>query len=189
MILRGKTLIIFIFIFLFGVVMGGFICLQVAKSVYIPTNLSPNQIVPITDGNYFPNVHNLLISANLSIHMVMFDVKYYPNYPESLENTLLNDLIEKAKEGIDIRIVTDEYLTEKPVLTYLKNNGVNIKYDSKERTTHSKLIIIDGKIVIVGSTNWSYYSLERNREANVVVYSEGLAKKFETYFNQIWGET
>jgi phosphatidylserine/phosphatidylglycerophosphate/cardiolipin synthase-like enzyme len=50
---------------------------------------------------------------------------------------------------------------------------------------HCKLIIIDGKTVIVGSTNWSYYAIDKNREASVVIRDERIARIFEEYLFSI----
>jgi len=67
-----------------------------------------------------------------------------------------------------------------------KGIGIEIKHDSEEVTTHSKLVIIDGKTVILGSTNWSYYGLEKNHEANVLIRSKEIADYFEKYFDELW---
>jgi len=116
----------------------------------------------------------------------MFEIKYYPDYPESNENRILEALIEVKRRGVDVKIVTDEYLTDHETFNYLKSNGLDIKFDSPNRTTHSKIIIIDGKVVVVGSTNWSYYAIDKNREVNVIIYSEHVAQQFEKYFEEVW---
>ena len=65
----------------------------------------------------------------------------------------------------------------------------NIKLDNPNTTTHTKLIIVDGKIVLVGSTNWSHTAINKNHEANVLIYSEEVAQEFERYFSKIWSES
>lgn len=175
---------VLVLVFLSGIVLGSF--LSPAK---IPTEIGENQVVPLNDRDYFRTVSKLIDSANVSIRMVMFDVKYYPDYPDSPGNFLLSSLENASARGVDVRIITDEYLTEKPVVSILRGNGIDIKFDSKEITTHAKLIIIDSKIVIIGSTNWSYHSIDKNHEANVIINSKSLAKQFEGYFGSIWVES
>lgn len=143
----------------------------------------------LTDDNYFPYALSSLVSANKSIHMVMYSLNYYPDHPDSKVNMLIDQLALAVERGVDVRIVVDEYATEKPVLTMLKNKGINIKYDSKNKTTHAKLIIIDENIIIIGSTNWSYYALEKNHETSLLIKSQNLAKEMERYFEKIWLET
>jgi len=183
----------FFIAFIFGIFLGILISVIIFRSLlicpickYEPVSLSEDQALPLTDQQYFYTVNNLLLSANKSVHIIMFEIKYYPDYPESNENRILEALIEVKRRGVDVKIVTDEYLTDHETFNYLKSNGLDIKFDSPNRTTHSKIIIIDGKVVVVGSTNWSYYAIDKNREVNVIIYSEHVAQQFEKYFEEVW---
>lgn len=180
----GKIIILVTLPFLAGLLSGVYIAYEKG-----PAGLNDGQATPLTDREYFGSVKNFIGSANSSVRIIMFDIKYYPEYPESPSNLLIAFLSEAAAEGVDVRIITDEWLTEKPVLTMLEDAGVMIKYDSRDVTTHAKLIIIDSKIVIIGSTNWSYHSIDENHEANAVISSASLAAQFEDYFNSIWSES
>jgi len=182
---KGLFLSISVLVLIAGFFSGSFFA---SVSGDKPAGLAENQAISLTDRDYFPTVHHLFNSSNVSIHMVMFSMNYYPDYPDSLANYLIEDLMEASERGIDVKIITDQFDTEKPVLSMLSETGINIKYDSKDTTTHGKLIIIDSKIVIVGSTNWSYYSIEKNHEANLIINSEEIAKQFEDYFEKIWRE-
>jgi phosphatidylserine/phosphatidylglycerophosphate/cardiolipin synthase-like enzyme len=51
------------------------------------------------------------------------------------------------------------------------------------------MMIIDSQIVLVGSTNWSHFSLDKNHEANILINSKELAKEYEKYFEEIWKES
>jgi len=185
--LRAKKIFpVAVLVFIAGLLLGSLVTYTLSQK---PADIRDNQVALLADRDYFGNVHSLLSQAEDSIHMVMFDVKYYPDYPESLVNSLLSDLEQAAKRGVDVRIITDEYLTEKPVVRILQESGIGIKFDSGEITTHSKLIIIDSKIVIVGSTNWGYHSIEKNHEANVIIRSSSLSRQFEGYFEGIWAES
>jgi phosphatidylserine/phosphatidylglycerophosphate/cardiolipin synthase-like enzyme len=174
-----------VFVFLIGTFAGFFASASLNQNNK-PADLTANQAVPVNDREYFSTMKALIDMANDSVHVSMFEIKWYPDYPDSSMNEILDALIRAKKRGIDVRIVTDEYLTDKPVLTYLEQNGLDIRYDSEETTTHSKLVIIDKKLVMVGSTNWSFYALEKNNEANVLIYSEDLAQQYEEYFRQVW---
>ena len=148
------------------------------------------KITTLFDRNYFHNVDNLLKNANESIYVAIFEMKYYTDYPDSLENKLVEDLIDAKKRGVDVYVLIDEYDKDADkTVKLLKENGVNAKLDTKNVTTHVKLLIIDGKIIIIGSTNWSYYALEKNHEASVVIFSQKVAKRFESYFWKIWNES
>jgi hypothetical protein len=70
---------------------------------------------------------------------------------------VLNDRINNKKEGVDF-----QKLVEK---------GANFYYCSTDNMVHHKFCIIDSKIVITGSYNWTYYAENRNWE-NIVILSE-----------------
>jgi len=44
-------------------------------------------------------------------------------------------------------------------------------------------------VVLIGSTNWSYYSFSKNHESNVIFDDKESAKKFEQYFERVWQES
>jgi len=73
-----------------------------------------------------------------------------------------------------------------PAYVELADSGVDVKWDSTRLTTHSKLMIVEGKIILIGSTNWSYYSFSKNHESNVIFNNKESAKRFENYFEELW---
>jgi len=67
------------------------------------------------------------------------------------------------------------------------SHNISVKLDeSSGRTTHTKLVIIDGKIVFLGSHNWTQSALQRNHEVSVLIYDEDVAKILLRYFFDIW---
>ena len=64
-------------------------------------------------------------------------------------------------------------------------NGVEVIYDSLSKTTHAKLMVVDGQLSLLGSTNWTYYALTNNNETSVLVRSKEVARAFGDYFNQV----
>ena len=144
------------------------------------------EVVPISDRGYFPAVHKALQEAKNSIHIAAFELKYYPNNTGSNENLIVEDIISASRRGLDVRIVVDEYSQANNAYDYLRASGVNIKQDKKDVTTHAKLVVIDGRVVILGSTNFSYFALERNNEVDVLIASEKVAAYFNDYFESLW---
>jgi len=71
---------------------------------------------------------------------------------------------------------------------YLLANGVDVRWsnDTYFVTTHNKGIIVDGKIVLISSINWSETSVRRNREAGIIVYCEEIAQYYVDVFNWDW---
>jgi phosphatidylserine/phosphatidylglycerophosphate/cardiolipin synthase-like enzyme len=53
---------------------------------------------------------------------------------------------------------------------------------------HNKGVLVDGKSVVVSSTNWSENSITRAREAGVLIHSAKIAKYYEEVFLLDWKE-
>jgi len=152
------------------------------------------KIIPADNRNYFSSVYKKLKGAEKSIYVIMFLASYYTQYPDSPTNQLLNILIEKKKKNIKVEVILDqsnaEYFqhsrTENlKTAIYLSENGISVYFDSPSKTTHAKLLIIDGKYVVIGSTNWSYSAIEKNNETAVIIESEELAKYYIRYFEKV----
>ncbi|HIE34005.1 MAG TPA: hypothetical protein EYP86_02565 [Candidatus Altiarchaeales archaeon] len=187
-VMKFKNLFLGILIgILIGIILGVEI-VHLAESRVCPEKycIDSDYIIPVSDRGYFPRVHEILQKADKSIHIIAFELKYYTKYPKSKENILIQDLIEAHKRGVDVKIIVDEYSDENNAYSYLKENGIEIKYDSQKVTTHAKLIIVDNRIVVLGSTNFSYYGLEKNNEVDVIIYAKHIADYFEAYFQNLW---
>ncbi len=164
-------------VFLAGLAAGYLIAIQLSSFAAIPAN----------DRDYFPEVYSLMASANQSIHVAMFEAKYYRGHPDSQSDLLLKLLVNKSRR-VDVKVYVDSlFNVSQSGYEYLRGHGVNTRYGGPA-TTHAKLIIIDSKYVVIGSTNWGYYSLEKNHEASVIIKSPGLASLYEAYFRQVWSE-
>ncbi len=155
------------------------------------------RIIPICNRDYFYHMHAELQNASSSIHIVQFQMRYYPSYPSSHSNIFLNDLIEAKERGVDVKVMLEggedflgENFTEDQIKAqeYLEAGDVEVKFDGKGITTHAKLIVIDKRVVILGSTNWNYYALDRNNEASVLIKSNEIGEYYDDYFHKLWNQ-
>ena len=161
---------------------------------YAPSSfaLPADDVIPLVDGDYYPQVHQALITAKKSISCVMYMADINPKYNRGWEYNLVNDLIGAHRRGVDVSVIFDQNTmfweegkkgkkTERrsqEAYELLKKNGVPVYYDSKDRITHNKILIIDNYITIVGSTNWTYSALKKNHEASVLIKSRSVAESF-----------
>ncbi|MCM8784691.1 MAG: phospholipase D-like domain-containing protein [Candidatus Omnitrophica bacterium] len=148
-------------------------------------------VTPLLNEKYSSNVLSFIKKSEKSIYIIMFETGYYPEYAESISNQILRELINAYKRNVKIEVILDlsKYpnVREKNFKTakFLAENGINVYFDNENKTTHSKLLIIDEKYVFIGSHNWNYYSLEKNNETSVLIESEEIAKIFIDYFKEI----
>jgi len=144
--------------------------------------------------NYGEVLRLLLARAKRSIHVVMYRASRYAAHGESLSNAILDDLVAAAGRGLDVRVLLDDcafYADSREAnleaALYLALHGVEVRFDDPGETTHAKLVVIDGETAILGSTNWNYYSLEKNNEVDLAVIGfPALVATYEAFFRALW---
>lgn len=153
-------------------------------------------VYPLNNRDYAPNVINLFRQAQNTIHIFMLEGGYYPNYPTGVNSQLYNTMFEAVQRGVDVKIVLDQAgynpgqsLRNLELGEYLRSGGVDVYYDDPEATVHSKTLIVDSMYTIVGSTNWSYWALDKNNECSVLIKSRDIALEYEDYFAEIMSKS
>ncbi|HOK79310.1 MAG TPA: phospholipase D-like domain-containing protein [bacterium] len=171
-----------------------FCALTITSCIYQSLALcAPAEVEPITNQYYLPKVMELIGNAETSINVMMYNMTWYEKYPDSPSNKLIDSLCKAARKKINVTVILN---IDKPgfvkdsdsnihTARILKNSGVKVLLDPVDQTTHAKLIIVDNRFVVVGSFNWSYYSLEKNNETAVIIDSKEIASYFLKYFNSV----
>ena len=127
-------------------------------------HLSENSFKLLLNGEQkFPEVLKTIETARHFIHM-----EYYDWENDIRGNQIKEVLLRKAKEGIQIRVLYDDYASRKikgNIVRELKNGGVKIYPKIKVKVVlaanrinhrdHRKVIIVDGLIGFVGGINIS----------------------------------
>jgi hypothetical protein len=158
------------------------------------------EVTDISGTKYFPAVKDAISNAQKSIYLVMFTIESSLSRQDSKPNQLIGALIEAKKRGIDVEVILDQNVDFvqrrhasdwetkiKSTRAYkrLKDAGIKVYYDEPARYTHAKCVIIDKKIVILGSTNWTESSFDNNIETSVLIISQELAEEILTYLKTI----
>ncbi|MEM2702753.1 MAG: phospholipase D-like domain-containing protein [Candidatus Bathyarchaeia archaeon] len=142
----------------------------------------------LADQAYYYSVRADLQRANKSILIAMYSMIYDKYYtPPDWANDLIEELIYAKRRGVNVKVII-EYRTYSGFLDdnlwtrdYLFSNNVSVKLDDEPDTDHLKLVIIDDKIIYIGSHDWNDPSLFSNHEISVKILSEKLAQELREY--------
>ena len=117
--------------------------------------------------------------ANESIHIMIYGFTL---------DYLSEALIDAVKRGVEVKVVIEKESAYWRGSEYerLLQAGVDVKLDGNPYTMHHKVAIIDGKIVITGSYNWTWSAERRNDENVLILMSRSLAESYEEEFQRIW---
>ncbi|GAX61062.1 phosphatidylserine/phosphatidylglycerophosphate /cardiolipin synthases and related enzymes [Candidatus Scalindua japonica] len=172
------------------------VLLSETKTAY---SLPADDVIPLIDEDYYPAVHKAFSNAKKSILCVMYMAKLDRRHKDGDEYQLVLDLINAHKRGVEVLVIFDQNvkfwekgkkrdrIERRSEYAYdlLLRAGVPVFYDNKNRVTHSKVMVIDTYITIVGSTNWTYGALRKNHEASVMITSRDVALVFERKLKHI----
>ena len=162
--------------------------LYVSRAISLPAE----DVQLITDTQYFQVAQKMIRESKESIRVMMFEMGYYEDHPNTPSNLLVKDLIEAKKRGVQVEVVLEvregeDRTTKRNRHTgkILSAGGVEVTYDSLFKTTHAKCMVVDGKLTLLGSTNWTYFALTSNNEVSVLIRSKEVAKALVDYFNRV----
>jgi phosphatidylserine/phosphatidylglycerophosphate/cardiolipin synthase-like enzyme len=101
---------------------------------------------------------------------------------------LLQIIADRVQHGVDVRLIEDETNGEKWA-EKMKDSGVDLTANirlQKIPAVHNKGFVIDSKIVVVSSQNFSPAGVHDNRDAGVVIESPEIVQYFEAVFLSDW---
>lgn len=173
----------------------------------IPKDLFPSKtftlkselkIQPVlSPDNYMDVVPAFLATARKSI----FIEQQYIRASQSNIKTLLQAIltVRKANPRLDVRIVLGKVFSksdlekEKNNLAEIKKTyglslGRHIRYVDTTRFVHchNKMILVDGRGVLISSQNWSNAAVSENREAGLLLDHKGIHDYFAKIFESDW---
>ena len=119
--------------------------------------------------------------ANKSIHIMIYSFTL---------DSISDVLISVYKKGIEVLIIFEkEQISKYSEDIKLKNSGINVKYDNNPALMHNKVMIIDSKVVLTGSFNWSSQAEDKNNENLLIIIDNEIAELYEKEFQKIWNES
>lgn len=131
---------------------------------------------------YVPVFYQLVDNAETEILISHFEFKW-----SSGTKKLVKHLIRAKERGVKIKILLDDGISfNSNAVKKFKFFGFDAKLDSERIVNHTKLVVADGKDVLLGSTNFSSSSLYYNNEADIMIEDKKLAGIFEKYFNSLY---
>lgn len=124
------------------------------------------------------------------LHAIMHAKKYiYIQTPYFLPNESITNAIEMAAlRGVDVRLMipfrSDERIAFEASISYMENilkSGVKVLQYQKG-FIHSKTMVIDGELSVVGTANMDLRSFEQNFEVNAFIYNTQKAQELTKIF-------
>lgn len=139
---------------------------------------TPGGPLVVSPGNAREQVLSLINSSQVQVWM----------YAEVLRDEDVTAALDAAAErGVDVRLLVNPTTDEEDAPYFLDamQHGVQVRV-LEDPYVHAKVMIIDGSSVLIGSHNYSYTSLELNREISVVLKDDANIAVVTEVYERDW---
>ena len=146
----------------------------------------------LTNEDYFPALLKAIDEAQSEIFMSIFSFKagvHKNSYPDRI----LEHLAKAVKRGVKVTAILETTANRSDELDIqnrqtgklLEEKGVKVYFDSPRQTTHTKLIVIDERLIFLGSHNFTQAALKYNNEISILLDRPDLAIHARNYMLKI----
>ncbi|MCK4534354.1 MAG: hypothetical protein KAT81_02415, partial [Syntrophobacterales bacterium] len=147
----------------------------------------------LEDREYFPAFMKAIDGAKSEIVMSFFLFKT-SGYSKGYTDRILAQLVRAAKRGVRVRILLEKDddarnsqtgKSNRETAARLKKKGIDVRFDSPDATTHTKIAVIDKRYIFLGSHNLTNSALKYNHELSVFIDSPSMAMETLEYINSL----
>ena len=122
---------------------------------------------------------SLLQSAQRTLDVCVF----------TISNQKLSTILIKAHQrGVVVRVVTDneQLKANGKEVQNLRRAGIQVRHNNSSLFMHHKFAVIDNKLLLNGSLNWTLQGLHGNQENVLVTTEQNLVIPFIEQFQHLW---
>lgn len=140
------------------------------------------RIEALIGNEYAQRLVELFAAAKHRIDIVVFDWRWYENEPGGDVGRFNMAVAAAAKRGVKVRAVVNS----DNIATRLKSVGVEVHRPTSKNLLHVKLVLIDDKIAVLGSHNFTRHAFSVNMEASIVLEGEHYPPRLKEFFETLW---
>lgn len=154
------------------------------------TNYSLAQLLPVKEVLFFPdtpenkNLNRIFEFINAAEHTIDVCVFVFT------DNRLYSTLMEAKNRGVKIRLIVDDQMSLISSSKAFKifEQGVKVRMDASNFHMHHKFAIIDRKVIMFGSFNWTVQAQRSNRENLHITCDMDVINSYREEFDKLWAE-
>lgn len=138
------------------------------------------KIVPIFGSEFPDKVIPLINKAQHSLDILVYDWRFYSNSPAHRTQQFNLAILRAKDRGVTVRAI----LNDSANLDLFNSLGIKARKLRNKRTNHAKFLMIDKKIVVIGSHNYTSNAFNVNLETSVAFeIPEGETRYMEFFEN------
>lgn len=122
---------------------------------------------------------DLCLSARTALDISVFTIS---------DDRLTQGIIEAHRRRVKVRLITDndKSLDQGSDIERLIAEGIEVRMDTTPNHMHHKFALIDRRVLVNGSFNWTRSATEYNQENILVTDEPGLVEAYMREFEGLW---
>jgi len=151
------------------------------------------KIIPTIAGDYPEIVIPIIKQASSSIDVLVYEWKWYGHQGHTAIQQFNLELCSATRRGVKTRVIMNIEHYSHPITKintrterFLKQAGAEVKMARVGGRTHAKMIIVDKKILILGSHNFCKSSFSSNAEVSITIADCPVIEEYSRYFESLW---
>lgn len=134
------------------------------------------------DDDFIGSAIEAVRTAKARIDICAYAWKWYQNSPEMPMQVFNYEIARAVQRGIEVRAILDQT----GQADYLKQYGIRAKTFPTHRVMHTKALLVDEKLLILGSHNLTNRANSSNFEISIAIQDTEIALQFSEYFTKMW---
>lgn len=124
----------------------------------------------------------LIKNAKKSIKIMVYEWRWYPNEIGSKIQAFNQEILQANKRGVEVKAVVHKAL----IAEILRREKIKVRKIESSKVLHTKLMIIDDSIIILGSHNYTMNAFNINYEVSVILHDLETVKELKEYFKNFF---
>ncbi len=153
------------------------------------------KVQPAIASEYPTVVVPLLGATQQSIDVLMYEWKWYTHEKAGGVEKFNLAFQAAARRGVKVRVLLNIEsmghaitIINKRTEQYLRMAGCEVRFGNIGVATHAKMIIMDQRVMVLGSHNVSKGSFSKNQEASIIVEGGEAIRPYSDYFETLWSQ-
>jgi phosphatidylserine/phosphatidylglycerophosphate/cardiolipin synthase-like enzyme len=135
------------------------------------------------------SLQGILYCINSAQVTLDIQIPYFTSvYDGGQVDQVISAIVAAKNRGVTVRIITEEVKDWENISDICVAHGISIAWQDTTwfASLHNKGIIVDGRLVLVSSINYSDESIAENREAGVIIQNQNIAQWYQAVYDYDW---
>ena len=147
-------------------------------------------IEPLPNPDCFYAILKAINNARRSVIVVNYIAEFSDRVKDDPVKKLAGSLVRAHRRNVKVGVILEgsRFKDNYPFYRHLKDRGVDCWLDTSITLIHHKAVLVDDKILITGSHNWSYAAFFKNEEFSTMTDDKATVSVFKRELLKITGQ-